>query len=93
MSTTTPFPNLRHIQDPDMPQLLRASDHQPAPVKWLWPNRIPLGSITLLAGDPGTGKSLFALDVASRVSRGSAFPDAPAAALDHGARLATGADT
>jgi putative DNA primase/helicase len=79
MSTATPFPKVRHIYDPGMPQLLRASDHQPAPVKWLWPNRIPLGSITLLAGDPGAGKSLFALDLAARVSTGSPWPDEPKA--------------
>jgi len=45
---------------------------------WLWPRRIPLGKITLLAGDPGLGKSMLALDIAARLSRGLPFPDAPA---------------
>jgi hypothetical protein len=44
---------------------------------WLWPGRIPLGHLTLLAGDSGSGKSLVALDLAARVSRGAAWPDAP----------------
>lgn len=44
---------------------------------WLWPGRIPLGKLTLLAGDPGLGKSLVTLDIASRVSRGKPWPDCP----------------
>ena len=44
---------------------------------WLWPGRIPLGKLTLLAGDPGLGKSFVTLDIASRVSRGAAWPDLP----------------
>ena len=31
-------------------------------VKWLWKNWMPLGFVTLLAGDPGAGKSMAALD-------------------------------
>jgi len=44
---------------------------------WLWPGRIPLGKLTLLAGDPGLGKSFVTLDIAARVSRGEAWPDMP----------------
>jgi len=44
---------------------------------WLWPGRIPLGKLTLLAGDPGLGKSFVTLDIAARVSRGDAWPDTP----------------
>jgi putative DNA primase/helicase len=44
-------------------------------VKWLWPGRIPIGSITLLAGDPGLGKSLVALDIAARLTSGAPWPD------------------
>jgi hypothetical protein len=36
-----------------------------------------LGKLTLLAGDPGLGKSLVSLDLAARVSRGVAWPDMP----------------
>ena len=45
-------------------------------LEWLWPGRIPLGKLTLLAGDPGLGKSFVTLDMAARVSTGSAWPDA-----------------
>lgn len=45
------------------------------PVRWLWPDRIPLGKVTVLDGDPGLGKSTVALDIAARVSTGAAMPD------------------
>ncbi len=45
------------------------------PMRWLWPGRVPLGKMTLLVGDPGLGKSLVALDMAARVTRGAAWPD------------------
>jgi putative DNA primase/helicase len=51
------------------------------PVAWLWPGRLALGKITLLTGDAGTGKSMLTVDVASRISRGEAFPDGPIAPL------------
>jgi AAA domain len=38
-------------------------------VRWLWPERVPLGMLTLLIGDPGLGKSLLGLLFASWVSR------------------------
>ena len=44
-------------------------------MKWLWPGRIPFGKITVLDGDPGTGKSLITIDLAARASRGLAMPD------------------
>lgn len=50
---------------------------EPYPLEWLWPGRIPLGSLTLLAGDDGVGKSLLALEIAARVTYGSPWPDAP----------------
>ena len=56
--------------------LEQLSDLKPAPVEWLWPGRIPLGRLTLLAGESRVGKSLVALDIAARVSRGAPWPDA-----------------
>src|SRR5258706_515693 len=44
-------------------------------LRWLWPGRIPLGTITLVDGDPGLGKSLLTLDLVARVTRGAAMPD------------------
>ena len=44
-------------------------------VEWLWPNRIPIAKLTVLAGDPSVGKSFFFCDLAARVSTGTDFPD------------------
>ena len=46
-------------------------------LQWLWPGCIPLGKLTLLAGDPGLGKSLVSLNLAARVSHGATWPDTP----------------
>ena len=44
-------------------------------VEWLWQNRIALGKLSLLVGQPGLGKTFIACDMAARVSQGEAFPD------------------
>jgi hypothetical protein len=66
------------------PVIVRLSDVKPEPVAWLWPGRIALGKLTLIAGDPGLGKSFLTLDMAARVSRGWAWPDAPGVATTPG---------
>ena len=50
------------------------ADVQPQPISWLWPGRIALGKITLIAGDPGLGKSLLTVTMAAIVSKGQAWP-------------------
>ena len=42
---------------------------------WLWPGYIPLGRITILAGDPGIGKSQTSIDLAACITRGKPMPD------------------
>src|SRR5215813_1758128 len=59
--------------DPTMP----VSTIAPERVDWLWTHRIPFGKLTILDGDPGLGKTAFALDLAARVSRGLPLPDDP----------------
>ncbi|MGB0717626.1 MAG: AAA family ATPase, partial [Phycisphaerae bacterium] len=56
-------------------------------VQWLWPGRIPLGKLTLLAGLPGSGKSTLAADLLARVSAGLPFPDAPDVVNEHGSAI------
>ncbi|MGN6369520.1 MAG: AAA family ATPase [Phycisphaerae bacterium] len=41
---------------------------------WLWFPFIPRGRITLLAGDPGSGKTSLALHLAAQLSRGIPLP-------------------
>jgi hypothetical protein len=54
-----------------------AKSVQGSPVRWLWPGRIPSGKLTLVAGDPGLGKSLVCADMAARVSTGRGWPCTP----------------
>jgi hypothetical protein len=49
------------------------SEVEPETGEWLWRNRIPLGKITLLDGDPGLGKSLLTLEIAARITTGIPF--------------------
>lgn len=42
---------------------------EPEQVEWLWAERVPLGMLTLLVGDPGLGKSLLTCHLAAEVSR------------------------
>ena len=48
---------------------IRADLVRPEPVEWLWQERIPRGMISLVAGAPGQGKSLFAYFLAADASR------------------------
>ncbi len=57
------------------PVLTCMADVEPREVSWLWPERIPLGRITLLVGRPGEGKSFLTTDVAARVTTGTPWPD------------------
>ena len=58
------------------------SDVEPEEVHWLWEGRIPLGKLTVLEGDPKSGKSTMTVDLAARVSTGSAMPDETPSDLD-----------
>lgn len=51
------------------------SQVQTQQIHWLWEDRIPLGKITILDGDPGMGKSLLAIHIAASVSTGHPMPD------------------
>jgi hypothetical protein len=45
------------------------------PINWLWPYRLAIGEMALLAGDGGLGKSSILLAIAAWVSRQAAWPD------------------
>jgi len=74
------------------PVLVRLADVEPEELAWLWPGRIPLGKLTLLAGDPGLGKSMLTLDIAARVSRGASWPDSPIARSESGSVILLSAE-
>jgi putative DNA primase/helicase len=52
-----------------------AADVKPEPISWLWPDRIAFGKLTLIAGDPGIGKSQITASIAAVVSNGGDWPN------------------
>lgn len=59
------------------PIIVRLDEVVPEAVDWLWCGRVARGKLTLIAGDPGLGKSFLTLDMAARVSTGAGWPDDP----------------
>lgn len=60
------------------------SEVRPERVAWLWRARLPLRGLSILAGEPGLGKSTLAMLLAAETSRGALDGDLvtqPAAAL------------
>jgi putative DNA primase/helicase len=53
---------------------LCAADVTPQPVEWLWPGRIALGKLTLIAGEAGLGKSQLSIAMAAAVTTGGEWP-------------------
>ncbi|MCX7422104.1 MAG: AAA family ATPase [Planctomycetia bacterium] len=44
-------------------------------VEWLWHQRVPLGKLTLISGDPNLGKTWTVLYMIARITTGRPFPD------------------
>lgn len=53
---------------------ISCADIAPAAVSWLWEPFLARGKLSVLDGDPGTGKSLVTIDLAARLSTGSPMP-------------------
>ena len=47
---------------------------QEIPIAWLWPQRVPLGLVTVIEGAVSVGKSPLVADLVARVTRGSPWP-------------------
>ncbi len=52
----------------------RLSDIEAKPVSWLWPGRIARGKLTIIAGNPGLGKSQITASIAAVVTQGGRWP-------------------
>jgi hypothetical protein len=50
--------------------LIPASSVRMEQTRWAWKDRIPLGGVTLLAGQEGSGKTTILVDVLARATRG-----------------------
>lgn len=55
-------------------QLVKGTQIAPAEVVWLWVGYIPKAKLTLLQGDPGTGKSTFLMNIAALLTKGEKLP-------------------
>ncbi len=54
----------------------RASDIEPEPVEWLIEGAIPMGTMIVIGGQPGMGKSQIAIKLAAAITTGEGLPDA-----------------
>jgi hypothetical protein len=63
----TPEPAVAATRQAD---LMSLTDLEPRPIDWLWQDRLAAGSLAMLSGDPGSGKTWIALAIAAALSRG-----------------------
>lgn len=74
------------------PILTSLDSIDPEPVEWLWFNRIPLGKLSLIVGDPGNGKSFLGIYLAAHVTTGDHWPDIGAPILKGSVIILTAED-
>jgi hypothetical protein len=55
-------------------ETVRLSAVRPQRTQWVWHPWLPAGTLTILDGDPGLGKSTLTLDLAARLTRGATLP-------------------
>ena len=61
---------MEQLQEQQEVKLISMDMIQSQQVEWLWYPYIPFGKITIVQGDPGEGKTTFALNLAARISKG-----------------------
>jgi hypothetical protein len=57
------------------PVITTLADVEEQPLEWTWWPYLPKAALVMLDGDPGTGKSLFTIQLAAILSRGWPLPD------------------
>lgn len=60
---------------PDSLIIQTAASVAAVPLHWLWPQRFALGKVSLIAGDPGLGKSQLTAFLAAKVTTGGEWPN------------------
>ena len=60
---------------PDSVPMIRMSDVQQTAVHWLWDPYIPFGKLTILQGNPGEGKTYFAMYLAAACTNRQQLPN------------------
>ncbi len=46
------------------------ADFQPQPVEWLWQHRLAAGTLAMLSGEPGSGKTWVGVAIAAALTSG-----------------------
>lgn len=59
----------------DTLELIDGASIKPEAVRWLWDGYLARGKLHVLAGAPGTGKTMIALALAATVSTGGSWPN------------------
>lgn len=64
-------------QQTETVEIIRMSDVETQTVKWLWEPYIPFGKVTIIQGNPGEGKTTFALRLCAACTNRKPFPFMP----------------
>ena len=66
---------LKEPSKPETVKIIRMSDVELTPVEWLWKPYLPFGKLSALQGNPGEGKTYFAMHLAAACTNGKLLPN------------------
>ena len=66
---------LRELPTAQPVPMLRMADVELTPVDWLWKPYLPFGKLSVLQGNPGEGKTYFAMHLAAACTNGKLLPN------------------
>ena len=66
---------LKESPKKDSVKIIRMSDVELTPVDWLWKPYLPFGKLSVLQGNPGEGKTYFAMHLAAACTNGKLMPN------------------
>ena len=66
---------LKEPSKPETVKSIRMSDVELTPVEWLWKPYLPFGKLSVLQGNPGEGKTYFAMHLAAACTNGKLLPN------------------
>ena len=66
---------LKEPSKPETVKIIRMSDVELTPADWLWKPYLPFGKLSVLQGNPGEGKTYFAMHLAAACTNGKLLPN------------------
>ena len=66
---------LKEPSKPETVKIIRMSDVELTPVEWLWKPYLPFGKLRVLQGNPGEGKTYFAMHLAAACTNEKLLPN------------------